>query len=239
MKVYWFEQSEQDVPFGDDWLSYAELARLGTLRFAKRRNDWRLGRWTAKQAVAQQLGYPITPHALTEIEVKSKDSGAPEVLISGKPGAVTISLSHRSGIAACAVSQGGFSLGCDLETAETRSSSFVADYFTAEEQTFVAALPFDQQVIAVASIWSAKESALKVLEVGLRADTRSVVVRLAATDFAHSMERWRPLQVKVPTEAPYPGWWRYEDGLVRTFVAECPVSPLITVHTPSVNIFCR
>ena len=58
MDVYWLEQSEADVPTADDWLSENEVARLNSLRVAKRRADWRLGRWTAKCAVAASLKLP-------------------------------------------------------------------------------------------------------------------------------------------------------------------------------------
>ena len=55
MEVYWLEQSEGDVPTTDDWLSPDEVVRLSTMRIAKRRSDWRLGRWTAKNALAVYL----------------------------------------------------------------------------------------------------------------------------------------------------------------------------------------
>ena len=51
---------------------------------------------------------------------------------------VTISLSHRSGAAICAVAPAGVDLGCDLEVIEPRSEAFVADYFTVDEQALVA-----------------------------------------------------------------------------------------------------
>jgi hypothetical protein len=50
--LYWLEQSEADVPAHNDWLSVRERAFLDTIRFAKRRGDWRLGRWAAKRALA-------------------------------------------------------------------------------------------------------------------------------------------------------------------------------------------
>jgi 4'-phosphopantetheinyl transferase len=52
MDVYWLDQTQADVPAGDEWLCAREAACLARLRFAKRRADWRLGRWTAKRALA-------------------------------------------------------------------------------------------------------------------------------------------------------------------------------------------
>ena len=47
---------EDDVPAADDWLSPVEAARLADLRFAKRRIEVRLARWTAEQAGARGPG---------------------------------------------------------------------------------------------------------------------------------------------------------------------------------------
>src|SRR6516162_11237684 len=133
MDVYWLEQTEADVPRENDWLSASEAVRLNSIRIAKRRADWRLGRWTAKRALALYMNVPGHPQSLTKIEIRPAASGAPEVFFANKPAAVSISLSHRAGTAICAVALSGAALGCDLEVIEPRSNSFVADYFTAEE----------------------------------------------------------------------------------------------------------
>ena len=127
------EQTEADVPTVDDWLSPNEQALLNAMRFAKRRSDWRLGRWTAKNALALYFLYlklPADPQVLASIEIRSASTGAPEAYFGNQPAAATISLSHRAGIAACAVTMPGVELGCDLEMVEPRSDAFVADYFT-------------------------------------------------------------------------------------------------------------
>ena len=78
MAVYWLEQSEQDVAVEDDWLLLTEAARLRNMKFAKRRADWRLGRWTAKRALACCLGLAPDPQTLAEIEIHATPSGAPK-----------------------------------------------------------------------------------------------------------------------------------------------------------------
>jgi len=135
MDVYWLEQTDGDVPAANDWLSEREQTFLSHLRFAKRRSDWRLGRWTAKQAVARSLNMSVQREALAGIEIRSAASGAPEVFFANQPAPVTISLSHRDGAAICAVALSSAALGCDLEMIEPRSDAFVTDYFTPEEQT--------------------------------------------------------------------------------------------------------
>ena len=75
METHWLEQTEADLPAHDDWLSADEAVLLSHLRFAKRRADWRLGRWTAKRAAAAYLNLPGDPRSLREIEVRPAPSG--------------------------------------------------------------------------------------------------------------------------------------------------------------------
>ena len=70
MDVYWLEQAESEIPAHDQWLSVRDAACLGGLRFAKRRADWRLGRWTAKRALAIYWKIPTDPKTLSEIEIR-------------------------------------------------------------------------------------------------------------------------------------------------------------------------
>ena len=131
MDVYWLEQSAADLPAQNDWLSASDRTRLNAMRFEKRRDDWRLGRWTAKLAVAAYLDLPTDLPALAEIEIRPAPSGAPEVFLANQPAEVTISLSHRDGMAICAVAASGVALGCDLEIVEPRSDAFVTRLFHA------------------------------------------------------------------------------------------------------------
>ena len=153
MDVYWLEQVDGDVPPNDDWLSASEAAFLARLRFAKRRADWRLGRWTAKRAVSEYLSLQRPP---VTVEIRAAPSGAPEVYLDSQAAKVTISLSHRAGRAVCAVAHCGAALGCDLELVEPRSSAFAADYFTAGEQSLVARAAPVCRAALLALLWSGK-----------------------------------------------------------------------------------
>ena len=115
MDLYWLEQTEADVPQDNDWLGEGEAAVLEGMRFAKRRADWRLGRWTAKRALASFWKSSACMRALAAIEIRPAPTGAPEVYLSNSPAAVSISLSHRAGRAICAVSPSVEALGCDVE----------------------------------------------------------------------------------------------------------------------------
>lgn len=233
MTVYWLEQREEDVPTNNDWLNPSEAACLNGMRFPKRRADWRLGRWTAKCALSIYLDVPARPEIFQRMEISAASSGAPEAFFLGQPAPVTISLSHRAGVAACAVATPGVELGCDLEFVEPRSDTFVADYFTIEEQALVAHARAAERTSVIARLWSAKESALKALRAGLRLDTRSVVVIPCATSF--DSNGWSQLRVRHVAEHSagvrvFHGWWQSADQMVRTVVSDPTPDAPIPLH---------
>jgi 4'-phosphopantetheinyl transferase len=226
MDVYWLEQTESDVPPGTEWLSGNENIIFEGLHVAKRRADWRLGRWTAKCAVAAYLKLCIPPAGMAEIEIMARPSGAPQALLAAGPAPVVISLSHRGGVAACAVTEPGAAIGCDLEIVETHSRAFIRDYFTDEERAEIARVSAVDEESLVAVLWSAKESALKALQEGLRLDTRSASVYLDGC--AGEAHRWYPLQVACENGDVFRGWWQRAENLVRTMVARPqPALPIL------------
>jgi 4'-phosphopantetheinyl transferase len=212
--VGWLTADGPQVPADDGWLEPAERVRLATLQIPARRADWRLGRWTAKHAVAAFLGARFAA-----VEIRPAEDGAPEALLGGEPAPVSLSFSHRAGRAACAVAPAGTALGCDLELVEPRSAAFVRDYLTPAEQALVEAAPELDHPLLVNLIWSAKESALKALRTGLRLDTRSVEVRLLDGE----NEGWRPFAVHArETGQDFAGWWRRDGDWVLTLAASPP-----------------
>lgn len=234
MELCWLEQTESDVPADDRWLSPEESICLHSMRFAKRRNDWRLGRWTAKRALVAHLRSPIDIRALVDVEIHAAESGAPEVFLYGEPADVAISLSHRAGTALCTVGPPVSNFGCDLERIEPRSEAFVADYFTAAEQTLIERTNLPGRSLLLALLWSAKECALKALRVGLRLDTRSISV-IPGAGWSHvctDPEEWRPLQLQYAPAGCFEGWWRTQHDLVRTVVGDPPLcSPLHAIQS--------
>jgi 4'-phosphopantetheinyl transferase len=236
MEVYWLEQAEADVPAPDDWLSASDAACLDAMRMVKRRADWRLGRWAAKRALAAYWRLPGDAYTLSGIEIRPAASGAPEVFLSGQPAAVSVSLSHSSGVAICAVAQAGTLLGCDLEVIEPRSPAFISDYFTVEEQELIARAQATDRPQLATLLWSAKESALKALGEGLRLDTREVAVNPAAALAVGSPGAsacWRRLQVHCRDGQLFHGWWWHSNKLVRTLIASPPSSPPIMLEVPA------
>lgn len=238
MDLYWLEQTESDVPDPNDWLGPHETACLAAMRFLKRRSDWRLGRWTAKQALAACLNLPTNLPALASLEIRAAPSGAPEVFLHGQPADVAISLSHRAGTAMCTVGPHGSNFGCDLEMVEPRSPAFVDNYFTADEQALIADTPPPERSLLLALLWSAKESALKALRVGLRLDTRCMSVKPSHVThpLATDLTIWHPLSIRYSSTQTFSGWWRVETDLVRTVVSEASLrAPLPARETSFVG----
>jgi 4'-phosphopantetheinyl transferase len=199
------------------------------MRFPKRRVDWRLGRWAAKNALAAYLRLPADLDSLSKIEIRTAASGAPEVVLETGESGVAISLSHRAGTAACAVANRGAMLGCDLEIVEPRSEAFVADYFTTVEQGQILHAPAGERERVVALMWSGKESALKALRAGLRLDTRCVEVMLLRGEGCAAAADWQPMRVRYGA-GEFCGWWQYAEPFCRTIIAAPPSPPPVELR---------
>jgi 4'-phosphopantetheinyl transferase len=222
-----------DLPADDDWLTPPEAERLQGFAYTKRREEARLGRWTAKLTLAGVLGLDAEPKTLRELVVRNASDGAPEVFVDNQPAGLSISMTDRADWAVCAVVHADTSIGCDLELVERRTPAFVRDWFTDREQSFVAARPDDHDLLANL-IWSAKESALKVLRTGLRRDTRSVDVDVDVDDRpADDSEQWGSLVVTSAEGDRFAGWWTLFGEFVLTYVSAEATDPPLTLHEPS------
>lgn len=218
-----------EVPAHDEWLTGPEAERINGFRFAKRREETRLSRWTAKQTVAHALDLARDePAHLHAVAIRNARDGAPEAFLDGAEAPVSISMTDRADWAVCIVGEASTSVGCDLELVEPRSQLFVDDWFTDAERRFVAERPDEHDLLAN-TIWSAKESALKVLRTGLRRDTRSVEVRLERS----RDEGWAPLEVRSAEGEVFPGWWRRFDRFLLTCAATVPTDPPVSLVEPT------
>jgi phosphopantetheinyl transferase len=216
----------------DRLLSDGERCAFESFRFARRRSKWLLGRLAAKTLLrtvwAETAGEVLDPR---QIIVQNDPSGVPFAEIAGRgPLPWPISISHRFpwGVAAVGLPPAR-ALGIDLETVEPRSQNWFRDYFGTEEIAEVAAVDSEEKRdLAVARIWSAKESVLKAFGVGLRLDTRSIRVcqrgqpgvQAAELDESASAD-WLPLDAFVsgishgaPTVVR--AYWRRGPGYVLT-----------------------
>ncbi len=244
--IYWLLSAMDQAPLDDEraspsfsFLSEPERAVCAGLRFAKRRADWLLGRWTAKQLLCSRADYAELP--LAEITVDNEPGGAPYYRVDGERLPLCLSISHRGGRALCALSD-THTVGVDLERIEAREPAFVGDFFTASENALVQAAPAADRDLWVTLIWSVKESALKVLRQGLRIDTRRIeitfdeswdeiqmssVKRQRNTQYViRNMQHppWLPLHIEchLPGTPRFTAWWRIDGGDVLTLAAAVP-----------------
>ena len=226
--IHWLVQSANAAPeIGQGvapaaLLSEAEAARLAELTVVKRRRDWLLGRWTAKELVrtvlAEQFSVPVAP---ADVIVMADPDGAPFVALATDCGPLpqgrqpwSLSISHSRGVAFCALmlNQEGdaHAIGADIEFIEARADNFVRDFFTADEMALVRQASPGGYDALVTAVWSAKEAVLKALRTGLRLDTRQVQCLipgpLSVTD------AWTPFTPTVAhaaaPQARWSGWWR-------------------------------
>jgi 4'-phosphopantetheinyl transferase len=213
----WFQAPVDQVPDDDDWLTGEERAVMTRLTIAKRRSDWRLGRWVAKSLVADVIGTPAH-----RVVIRAADDGAPEAFVDGAPSGLSLSLSHRDGVGVAAIGVLPTRVGVDLETLEPRSDAFVRDWLADEEQ---AKLPIagparDLQVLCC---WTGKEASAKARREGLRLDVRHAVVEAGASVGGGG---WAPLVVTWRTECiAHHGWWRHDERQVIAVVTEPPSDP--------------
>ena len=164
---------------------------------------------------------------------------APRLHIDGRPAARGVSLSDRAGCAICLVANDPVSVGCDVEIVEPRSDAFIRDYLTEAERRMVAAAGQERHK-AANLVWSAKESALKVLGTGLRRDTCSVEVTVREPNPAQ--RAWSPLEVRTDEGPVFAGWWRPSGAFLVTacwpgggpspaaLEAESPIDTMLPSH---------
>jgi 4'-phosphopantetheinyl transferase len=218
--LYWLIQNLKDVPDRDDWLSESERSILAGHRFEKRRNDWLLGRWTAKRSICPCLRQEHL--AMPSVEIRAAADGAPEAFWRGEPAGISLSISHSNARGFCSAGPPGIRMGCDLEKLESRDDRLVEDYFAPEEIAWVGIEPLEKTLRANL-IWSAKESILKALREGLRRDTRSVLVQPEFKDHACGWKTWSGRCLE--SSRNFHGWWRSEDGFVYTLASDVYLEP--------------
>jgi 4'-phosphopantetheinyl transferase len=133
--VYCLLQYHSDLPPTLDWLSPIERERLEQLVIPKRRNDWLLGRWTARKLVEELF-------QSSHFAIVAAPDGAPELAWSEERCTrqfdISLSISHCHGWAFCGLSQvSGLRIGVDIERIESHSPAFIDQFFTDPERAEV------------------------------------------------------------------------------------------------------
>ncbi len=223
--IYWamVQAGQASLDHPEEFLSPSELAKYESLRFPKRRQEWLLGRFTGKSLVH---GLPAFQSLrLADIEIHNMPDGAPFIVLPGQPGTPgCLTISHCEQAALCAFVMGqNLRIGADLEKIELRSRAFVEDYFTRVEHDLVESFPEELRIVLVNLIWSAKESMLKALGVGLHWDTRQVEVWQVDGLFPihPNNGEWQRMKLGDCQDAGrrWEGWWKSTGDFVLTLAA--------------------
>lgn len=216
------ECAESQMPPTLSWLSDSEMAILRSYQRPKRRRDWLLGRWTAKQLVARHFA-PGDMHLLSGFSILPDQAGIPVVFKGTRRVDLSLSLSHRDGRALSVIASDHIQIGCDLEKNESRSRAFVETFFTDSEIAQIDHFEKNRWPAAATLIWSAKESVLKLLGVGLRVDTRCVSVSIDQAG-ATTLD-WHPFSASLVDGTSFTGWWKVDPFLIRTVAVNVVSSP--------------
>lgn len=216
MKVYFHTRRLADVPEDTDWLTPGETDVLHRLKYPKRRQDWLLGRWTAKSALAR---LSRAQRSLSDWQIAAGEDGAPLVSLCGNLSEFHLSLSHSNGQSFCVLVLDTPRVGCDLERIEERSRTFEETFFTASELKLLEGHPSNRRATLVTLIWSAKESVLKALRQGLKADTRRISIHSVTPE---QPGHWSSFGAMDSHEGDsFHGWWRIREDMVFTVASDC------------------
>jgi 4'-phosphopantetheinyl transferase len=219
--IYWMlvdsQQGELEAP---GFLSPSELQKYSAFKFPKRRNEWLLGRWAAKTLVHSLPAYQ--QYAMHQIEILNTPQGAPYIQLPDRAApAEYLSISHSGNFALCALATGlDLQIGIDMEKVDEHTETFILDYFTPTERRLVDKYPAESRAMAVTLIWSAKESMLKALGVGLHWDTRTVEVQGVDGRLSSGKDQyqWQKIQIgeQPANDRAWAAWWQRRDPFVLT-----------------------
>ncbi len=219
------------------WLSERERRILAEMRFSKRRKEWLAGRWTAKQMLLRCLS-SLAGRSMATISIENHPNGYPLVLVEGQPLPGCVSISHRAEKAAAAyVAEEDTFIGIDLEWIEERHPAFLQDYFTANEIEWVGSASPQEQSARTTLLWSAKESALKVLRLGLAVDTRMIEVKpwmMEADEGGWRMLIYRSNLLEEGKQLL--GWWQQRGNYMLTLAAHLPTGEIPRIHLREVHL---
>ena len=215
----------------DKYFSLEEQAEYSRFKVIKRQFEWISSRIISKKMINQilkgeKLNFP-------DIRIKKEETGQPYIYITSQ-GRLEgkFSLSHSNGYVFC-----GYSLskelmfGLDLEKIEAHSLEFVQDYLTSREIELYQSLDGNDKDEYTTMVWSAKESVLKTLGLGLSIDTRKV--EIIPTDDPSRLIGWNSCLVKAENKMNLNMnvYWQKKNGFIRTICVPGDVAiRIIEIH---------
>ena len=135
--IYWMLVDSHQAPLEASRDSLPLRApKYSAFRFPKRRNEWLLGRWTAKTLAHSLPAYQ--QYSLDQIEIRNTPKAPPiSTAWQGRSGGMPDHQPQRTLGLVCAGARFGTAGWCDLEKVEARTETFILDYFTPAEQQLV------------------------------------------------------------------------------------------------------
>jgi 4'-phosphopantetheinyl transferase len=162
--------------------------------------------YVAAHALLRRCLSRHAPGADARLPFSRNPFGKPMLAPPGLRRQLSFSLSHTSGLAACAISP-GWDVGVDAEQVTAAAIDALASRTLApDEQMEVATLPPSQRQRRFAELWTLKEAYVKALGVGLRTPPRlfsvlpllEIPLRPAGCPTTAAAARWQFVQV-APT----------------------------------------
>jgi phosphopantetheine--protein transferase-like protein len=199
------------------YFSLEEKVEYSRFKVIKRQFEWITSRITSKQMIKQILkGEKIN---FPDIRIEKEKTGQPYINITGQGRLEgTFSLSHSNGYVFCGYSSvKELKFGLDIEKIEERSLEFAQDYFTPREiEKYLTMDKIDKNEFTT-MVWSAKESVLKTLGLGLSIDTRKV--EIVSETLGTKMAGWNECtaQFALMPDKKLIIYWQVLNGYIRTF----------------------
>jgi phosphopantetheine--protein transferase-like protein len=215
----------------DKYFSLEEQAEYSRFKVIKRQFEWIYSRIISKKMIHQI--FEIEKLNLPNIRILKEETGQPYIYITGQ-GRLEgkFSLSHSTGYVFCGYSSlKELIFGLDLEKIEERSIEFVQDYFTSREIELYKSLDGNDKKEYTTMVWSAKESVLKTLGLGLAIDTRKV--EIIPSDDSSRLTGWNSCSVGLENNMNLNMvvYWQKIDGFIRTIcLPEDVPFRLIEIH---------
>jgi phosphopantetheine--protein transferase-like protein len=198
------------------YFSLEEQGEYSRFKVVKRQFEWISSRIISKNMIHQilkgeKLYFP-------DIRIQKEETGQPYIYITGQ-GRLEgkFSLSHSNGYVFCGYSPSKeLMFGLDLEKIEEHSLAFIQDYFTPQEIELYNSLDGNDKKEYTTCVWSAKESVLKTLGIGLSIDTRKV--EIIPSDDSSRLTGWNFCSVKLENKVNFimSVYWQKIDGFIRT-----------------------
>lgn len=198
-----------------------EAAILSPRAVPKRQDDFRRGRWVARNLISRALA--LESDLLC---ILPDGDGVPWAEHDGHGRLpYSLSISHTVGVAAAAIVDLPFRVGIDVERPLESPASVMGDYFEAGEVRLCEAGEEEDLGWRASEIWALKEAGLKALGTGLTIPASAIVVRAIAA--GASPAGWQWVELALGRTAPRPerpirAWVRRWGGVVAALCVLLP-----------------